>query len=79
MATAGPARSWNRFADRYAARAIKDPAAYDAMLADGAGRLRPTDRVLEIGCGAGSSPTPRTLSTAALRRDLRLPDAASGG
>ena len=54
MATASPARFWDRFADRYAARAIKDPAAYDAMLADVAGRLRPTDLVLEIGCGTGS-------------------------
>ena len=47
------ARFWNRFADRYAARPIKDTAAYEALLADVAGRLRPTDRVLEIGCGTG--------------------------
>jgi len=45
---------WDRFADRYAARPIKDTRAYDAMLADAAGRLKPTDRVLEIGCGTGS-------------------------
>jgi cyclopropane fatty-acyl-phospholipid synthase-like methyltransferase len=54
MATASPVEFWNRFADGYAARPIKDPAAYEAMLADAAGRLRPTDRVLEIGCGTGS-------------------------
>jgi len=41
-------------ARRYAARPIRDPAAYDAMLADAATRLRPVDRVLEIGCGTGS-------------------------
>lgn len=49
------ARFWNRFADRYAARPIKDVAAYDAMLADVATRLRPEDRVLEIGCGTGGT------------------------
>jgi SAM-dependent methyltransferase len=52
---AAPAAFWNRIADRYAARPIKDSAAYDAMLADAAGRLKPTDRVLEIGCGTGSA------------------------
>lgn len=46
---------WDRIAGRYAAKPIKDPAAYEAMLADAAGRLRPTDRVLEIGCGTGST------------------------
>jgi SAM-dependent methyltransferase len=48
-------RFWNRFADRYAARPIKDVAAYEALLADVAGRLRATDRVLEIGCGTGGT------------------------
>lgn len=46
---------WNRFADRYAARPIKDVAAYEAMLADVVARLRPEDRVLEIGCGTGGT------------------------
>lgn len=46
---------WNRFADRYAARPIKDVAAYEAMLGDVAARLRPEDRVLEIGCGTGGT------------------------
>ena len=50
------ARFWNRFADRYAARPIKDTAAYEALLADVAGRLRATDHVLEIGCGTGGGP-----------------------
>jgi SAM-dependent methyltransferase len=48
-------RFWNRFADRYAARQIKDVAAYEAMLAEAASRLRPGDRVLEIGCGTGGT------------------------
>jgi ubiquinone/menaquinone biosynthesis C-methylase UbiE len=46
---------WDRVADRYAARPIKDVAAYDAMLADVASRLSASDRVLEIGCGTGSA------------------------
>lgn len=49
------ARFWNRFADRYAARPIKDVAAYEALLADVATRLKPEDRVLEIGCGTGGT------------------------
>lgn len=48
-------RFWNRFADRYAARPIKDTAAYDALLTDAALRLRATDEVLEIGCGTGGT------------------------
>lgn len=50
----GAAVFWNRFANRYAARQIRDVASHEAMLADAAGRLRPADRVLEIGCGTGS-------------------------
>ncbi|ABE41117.1 class I SAM-dependent methyltransferase [Rhodopseudomonas pseudopalustris] len=46
---------WDRVADRYAARPIKDVAAYDAMLADAASRLTASDRVLEIGCGTGGA------------------------
>lgn len=45
---------WNRFADRYAARQIKDVAAYDAMLAQAASCLGAGDRVLELGCGTGT-------------------------
>jgi SAM-dependent methyltransferase len=55
MAKAGHVRFWDRIAERYAARPLKDPAAYEAMLEDAATRLRPTDRVLEIGCGTGST------------------------
>ena len=48
-------RFWNKFADRYAARPLKDVAAYEAFLADVAGRLQAADRVLEIGCGTGGT------------------------
>lgn len=46
---------WDRFADRYAARQIKDIAAYEALIADAASRLRPDDTVLELGCGTGGT------------------------
>jgi SAM-dependent methyltransferase len=55
MAKAAHVKFWDRIADRYAARPLKDVAAYRAMLADVSGRLRGTDRVLEIGCGTGST------------------------
>jgi ubiquinone/menaquinone biosynthesis C-methylase UbiE len=48
-------RFWNRFAARYAARPLKNVAAYEAMLADVASRLKDTDNVLEVGCGTGGT------------------------
>ncbi|WP_444464901.1 class I SAM-dependent methyltransferase [Rhodobacter capsulatus] len=46
---------WNRVAERYAARPVRDGAAYEEMLAEVAARLRPQDRVLEIGAGTGTT------------------------
>jgi SAM-dependent methyltransferase len=46
---------WDRVAEKYAARPIKDIASYEAMLADVASRLSASDRVLEIGCGTGGT------------------------
>jgi len=65
--TSKGARFWNRFANRYAARPIKDTAAYEALLADVAARLRPTDHVLEIGCGTGGMAIRLAPSAATLR------------
>lgn len=48
-------RFWNRIAPRYAARKLKNGAAYEAMLAAVATRLTSADRVLEIGCGTGGT------------------------
>lgn len=45
---------WDRFADRYAARQIKDVAAYEALITDAASRFTAGDTVLELGCGTGS-------------------------
>ncbi|MEM7489128.1 MAG: methyltransferase domain-containing protein [Pseudomonadota bacterium] len=51
------ARFWNRIARRYAARPVDDPAAYEAKLAIMRALLfeRPGARVVEIGCGTGST------------------------
>jgi 2-polyprenyl-3-methyl-5-hydroxy-6-metoxy-1,4-benzoquinol methylase len=46
---------WDRVAEKYAARRIKDVASYEAMLTDVTSRLAATDRVLEIGCGTGGT------------------------
>jgi ubiquinone/menaquinone biosynthesis C-methylase UbiE len=54
MSVASQVRFWDRIAGRYAARQLKDPAAFGAMLAAAAGWLKPTDRVIEIGCGTGT-------------------------
>jgi SAM-dependent methyltransferase len=48
-------RFWNKFADRYAARPLKNIPACEAMLAEVASRLKDTDTVLEIGCGTGGT------------------------
>ncbi|WP_424971808.1 class I SAM-dependent methyltransferase [Dinoroseobacter sp. S76] len=46
---------WDKTAPSYAKKPIKDPAAYAAKLDTVRARLRPTDHVLEIGCGTGST------------------------
>lgn len=46
---------WDRVAERYAARPVRDVAAFEEMLAEVAARLHPGDKVLEIGCGTGST------------------------
>lgn len=46
---------WNRIARRYAADPIADPAGYEATLARVAGLLQPDQRVLEVGCGTGTT------------------------
>ena len=66
-ALAKGARFWNRFADRYAARPIKDTAAYEALLVDVTGRLRATDHVLEIGCGTGGTAIRLAVAVASFR------------
>jgi len=46
---------WNRVARRYAAMPMRNPDAWEETLARVTARLSPTDRVLELGCGTGST------------------------
>lgn len=46
---------WDRLADRYAARPIKDETAYEATLDRTRSHLHAEDRVLEVGCGTGTT------------------------
>lgn len=46
---------WNRVADRYAAMPMRAPDAWEETLARTAAHLSPGDRVLEVGCGTGST------------------------
>jgi ubiquinone/menaquinone biosynthesis C-methylase UbiE len=52
----GAEKFWDGMATRYAARPIPDMAAYDATLERVAAYLGPNDRVLELGCGPGTTP-----------------------
>jgi len=46
---------WDKIARRYAARPIGDTHAYDTTLARTRAHLAPTDQVLELGCGTGTT------------------------
>ncbi len=49
------ARFWDRIARRYARKAVPDQAAYETKLSKTDSYLQPDDRVLEIGCGTGTT------------------------
>ena len=46
---------WDRVARRYAAMPMRNPDTYEATLERIRAHLKPTDRVLELGCGTGST------------------------
>lgn len=46
---------WNGVAAKYAKRPVGNPTAYAETLSDVIGRLSPRDRVLELGCGTGTT------------------------
>ncbi|MEO1493388.1 MAG: class I SAM-dependent methyltransferase [Pseudomonadota bacterium] len=52
---AGAQSFWDRIAPKYARKPVADQDAYDAKLSRVRSLLKPTDRVLEIGCGTGST------------------------
>jgi len=49
------ARFWDRIAPRYSRKAVPDQAAYDTKLEKTDSFLQTEDRVLEIGCGTGTT------------------------
>ncbi|GAA6207797.1 hypothetical protein NBRC116601_10900 [Cognatishimia sp. WU-CL00825] len=50
-----PTRFWNVMARGYARRPVANPEAYQTKLETTAALLKPTDRVLEFGCGTGTT------------------------
>lgn len=52
---ADPARFWDRIADKYARSPVSDEAAYRTKLDETQKRLSAGMRVLEVGCGTGST------------------------
>jgi ubiquinone/menaquinone biosynthesis C-methylase UbiE len=53
--TTADARFWDRAARKYAASPIKDMVGYERTVERTRGLLKPTDKVLEIGCGTGTT------------------------
>lgn len=55
MSIASDARFWDRTSRKYAKGAIADPAGYERTLDRTRSLLGPGDRVLELGCGTGTT------------------------
>jgi ubiquinone/menaquinone biosynthesis C-methylase UbiE len=55
MSTATDARFWDRTSRKYATAAIADQAGYERTLDRTRALLGPDDRVLELGCGTGTT------------------------
>ena len=70
---------WNLIANRYARQKIANPAAYEVKLAQTRALLTPSSRVLEFGCGTGSTAllhAPHVSSILALDTSSRMVDIA---
>jgi ubiquinone/menaquinone biosynthesis C-methylase UbiE len=55
MSTASDVRFWDRTSRKYAASVISDQTGYERTLDRTRALLRPDDRVLELGCGTGTT------------------------
>lgn len=55
MSTASDARFWDRISRKYASDTIADQAGYERTLDRTRALLKPGDRVLELGCGTGTT------------------------
>lgn len=55
MTSASDARFWDRAARKYAKSKIADPGGYERTLERVRALLKPGDRVLELGCGTGTT------------------------
>lgn len=55
MSIASDARFWDRISKKYARDTIADQGGYERTLERTRGLLKPDDRVLELGCGTGST------------------------
>jgi len=53
--TTNDARFWDRASEKYAKSKIKDEAGYERTLSRTDALLKPDDRVLELGCGTGTT------------------------
>ena len=50
-----PAKFWDRMADRYSAKPVKDTESYETTLACTRRHLSRSHEVLEVGCGTGTT------------------------
>ena len=55
MSTESDAKFWNRTSTRYATSAVADPAGYERTLDRTRALLNPNTKVLELGCGTGTT------------------------
>ncbi len=74
VGTVDSARYWDRAARRYAASPVADPAGYERTLERTRALLQPSDRVLELGCGSGTT----ALRLAGSVRDYLATDISAG-
>lgn len=66
---------WNGIAAKYAKRPVQNPTAYAETLAEVIALLSPRDRVLELGCGTGSTalklaPHAKTLTACDISHEM---------